>query len=430
MKKFFVSMGLAAAGTASLHALDLLGTENDKLWTVSATLRGFYDDNYLTSTKKLSSVGFELRPEFQMNIPLQQTEIGLRYNYALSYYFDREQRGVNPIDQFHQFDLWIDHAFNPRWDLTLSDTVSVAQEPNLSTAPTVVTRRVNGNNIANTANLTLHTDWTRKFSTDFTYGNSIYFYESRGANVTTNAGVIAVDGSYAGRLNRMEQSFNPEAQWHFSRTTVGLLGYRFGLVNFTGNEAVGYVTNAPAHFVKSSSRDNYSHSVYIGGTHQFLENLMGMAKAGMQYTEYYNDAASTSSLGPYANLSLVYTYTPGGYAQLGFLETRNETDAIDISSNGQITQDQLSSVLYASINHPLTPKLTANAIARYQHSTWHDSQLDGQSADLYDLGFNFTYSITRHFSSEIGYTFDYYTTPIAGESYTRNKIYLGLTASY
>src|SRR6185369_7963359 len=159
MKKFFVSVGLAAAGTASLHAFDLLGTENDKIWTISGTLRGFYDDNYNTSHHKVSSTGFEIRPEFELSAPLEQTEISLRYNYALLYYLRREQNHQNPIDQSHQFDLWIDHAFNPRWDLTFDDTFTVSQEPSLSTSPTVVNQRVGGSNIGNSATISLHTDW-------------------------------------------------------------------------------------------------------------------------------------------------------------------------------------------------------------------------------------------------------------------------------
>ncbi len=64
-----------------------------KFWTVSSTLRGFYDDNYTTSpnaggggVQKQGSAGFEVNPEIKMDVPLQQTEIGLRYTYGLYYY--------------------------------------------------------------------------------------------------------------------------------------------------------------------------------------------------------------------------------------------------------------------------------------------------------------------------------------------------------
>src|ERR1035438_5156867 len=100
MKKFFVSLGLAAAGTASLHAAYTPDSQdNSKMWSLSATLRGFYDNNYTTTPKKHGSAGVEASPSFSLNMPLQQTEIGLRYTYGLYYYQQRENNGQKPIDQ-------------------------------------------------------------------------------------------------------------------------------------------------------------------------------------------------------------------------------------------------------------------------------------------------------------------------------------------
>ena len=121
MKKLFVSVGLIAAGTAGLHAAyapDLGPMSATKLWAVTGTLRGFYDDNYNTASSgpsKRDSIGFEVSPELDFNIALQQTELGMRYTYGMYYYQDRENLGQNPIDQSHQFDLWVDHAFTERW---------------------------------------------------------------------------------------------------------------------------------------------------------------------------------------------------------------------------------------------------------------------------------------------------------------------------
>src|SRR6185312_8878158 len=146
MKKIFVSLGLAVAGTAGLYAAGF-DPADSKIWTIQGTLRGFYDDNYLTASKKEGSMGFEVTPSFSLHMPLQQTELGVKYTYGLYYYQKREEKHQNPIDQTHQFDLWIDHAFNPRWDMQLSDTVRVSQEPSLTTGPTPTAQRVSGNNL-------------------------------------------------------------------------------------------------------------------------------------------------------------------------------------------------------------------------------------------------------------------------------------------
>jgi len=471
MKNFFIYLGLAAAGTASLHAAYTPdSTDNSKMWSLAATLRGFYDDNYDTVPNKKGSFGFEVNPSFSLSMPLQQTEIGLRYNYGLYYYQTRKSDGQNPIDQTHQFDVWLDHAFTPRWEAKVKDTVLVTQDPVLSAVGTATPQRVNGNNIANTFTASLHTDWTRLFSTELTYGNSFYDYENSGATginpVGTpptlyspfplpgysfvpappaplagyyNGGPAFVSPSYAGLLNRVEQNISLDLQWHVTPMTMVFIGYQFGLVNFTGNELIAfsqtfpYDSSTPASTPKpvySSSRDSLSHYGYVGGNHQFLENLTGSLRAGVQYTTYYNDPNATSSLGPYGDASLIYTYASGSYAMIGVTESRNATDTVQVNSSGQITQDQESTVVYASINQPLTPKLMGSVVGHYQYSIYHNGQFNSQSAEFYNVGLNLSYAFTRHLSSDVGYNFDWYTTPVPGQGYTRNRIYLGVTASY
>src|SRR5580693_1677236 len=113
MKNFVIFVGLAAAGTASfqVYAQDLTPMQTTKIWSVSSTLRGFYDDNYTTSSNgnKQGSAGYEVSPTVQFNVPLQQTEIGLKYTYGLYYYQERRNQGNDPYDQSHLVNLWLDH---------------------------------------------------------------------------------------------------------------------------------------------------------------------------------------------------------------------------------------------------------------------------------------------------------------------------------
>jgi uncharacterized protein (PEP-CTERM system associated) len=168
----------------------------------------------------------------------------------------------------------------------------------------------------------------------------------------------------------------------------------------------------------------------LGVQHNFLDNLKGSANVGVQYTDYYNDPSSQSSLGPYAAASLIYTYASGSYAQLGVTQSRNATDTVQIDSQGRITLDQESTVVYGSINQRLTPKLVGSLLGRYQYSVYHDGQFNSQSADFSSVGLNLSYAFNRHFSSDVGYNFDWYTTPVPGQGYTRNRVYLGVTATY
>jgi hypothetical protein len=422
MKKLFVSLGLAAVGTAGLHAAYAPDSpDNSKMWNLSATLRGFYDDNYTTTPKKHGSFGVEASPSFSLNMPLQQTEIGLRYTYGLYYYQQRENNGQSPIDQTHQLDLWLDHAFSSRWEARVEDTVTVLQDPGLTAVGTATPQRVDGNNLVNTVNASLHTDWTREFSTELSYQNSVYDYE--------NSGGTALQPSLAGLLDRVEQTIGLDLQWHVSPTTTALIGYKFSQVNFIGNEQIAQNQNTGA-FYYSNNRDNRSQYGYLGVQHNFLDNLKGSANVGVQYTDYYNDPSSSSSLGPYAAASLIYTYASGSYAQLGVTQSRNATDTVQIDSQGRITLDQESTVVYGSINQRLTPKLVGSLLGRYQYSVYHDGQFNSQSADFSSVGLNLSYAFNRHFSSDVGYNFDWYTTPVPGQGYTRNRVYLGVTATY
>ena len=456
MKKFFVSVGLIAAGTASLQAAYApdWNSTSASMWSVSGTLRGFYDDNYDTSPSgaKIGSFGLEVSPQVSLNVPLQQTELGMRYIYGLYYYQKREDLGQNPIDQTHQFDLWVDHAFTERWQARVQDSFVVGQEPELIDPNGTVLHRVEGNNISNVGTLTLNTIWTRLFSTALGYQNSFYDYENSGGTATLPVATVlppspmppggytfgspgSVDSSLAGLMNRIEQSAWLNLQWEVRPETMLQVGGRFELVNYTGDEPVAYFSPFPydpntSILYHSSDRDSRSYIGYLGFQHAFLPNLSVNAQGGIQYTESYNDPLSSPSLAPYAVMSATYTYAPGSYAQIGFTESQEATDVIEPDAQGRITQSTENSTVYASINHKLTPKLLGTVIGRWQHSVYNQGFYNNQAVDYYNLGVNLSYSFNHHFSVDAGYNLDNLVSQIPGSSYMRNRVYLGVTAAY
>jgi hypothetical protein len=461
MKKFLVSAGLVLAGAASLQAAyapDVnAASDTSKMWSIAGTLRGFYDDNYTTSGDGRGSYSFEVSPQISVNIPLTQTEFGARYTYGLYYYQDRQQLGQDPIDQSHQLDLWLDHTFTERWQARVTDTLAVGQEPELlnpSSSPSSLPFRVNGNNLVNTASFSLTTDWTREFSTVIGYQNTFYDYENSGATVINeippnsplSPGFEELAGngaSLAGTLNRLEHLLHIDFQWHATPMTTFLVGYQYGQVNYTGNEPIGvynYFTPivtfpfSEGHTVTyySNSRDNRSHYVYVGTQSSLTPNLSVAANVGVQYNDNYNNPLQeTTSLSPYAVASMTYTYLPGCYAQIGVTHSLNATDVIAINqANGSITENQESTVVYGDINHKITEKLFATLIANYQLSSFDGGQYSSESDNEYNLGVNFNYTFTRHFSGEVGYNYDNLTSDIPGRSYSRNRVYVGVTATY
>jgi len=136
-------------------------------------------------------------------------------------------------------------------------------------------------------------------------------------------------------------------------------------------------------------------------------------------------------LNPYADLSLIYTYLPGCYAEVGFTQMQNATDQVSPDPyNGSIAMSTECSTVYASINHKLTAKLLGTVIGQWQHSVYNQGSYNNQADDYYSLGVNLSYSFNQHFSVDAGYNFDDLTSQIPGYNYTRNRVYLGVTAVY
>ena len=443
MKKLFVSAGLVAIGAAAIKPALADDVTSPKYWSVGATLRGFYDDNYNIAATGKGSFGLELVPTISFHEPLQQTDMGIRYTYGLYYYQDRNDAGVNPFDQTHQVDLWLDHAFNERWHGNVTDTFAVGQEPELlnpnPVAPIATPYRVNGNNISNHGNLVLNTDWTRLFSTSLSYDNSFYDYEQSGAMVNSSGMLILPDGltpgpSLAGILDRVEESASLDLKWHVQPETTLYVGYQFSWVNYTGNEPIAVVPFITPTFngvYHSGDRDSDSQYGYVGIEHQFTPNLSANIRAGATYTDVYADPLFPStSWSPYADISLTYTYIPGSYLQFGFTHDISSTDQVMADSSGKLTQYANDSVIYIDVNHRITSKLVATIIGRVQYSTYEGGAASSMDETDYSVGVNLGYSINQHFSVDIGYNFDDVVTQIAGYQYDRNRVYLGLTANY
>src|SRR6185369_11581262 len=102
MNKLIVSASLVTLGATGLQAAYAPGLspmETSKPWSVAATLRGFYDDNYNNGPSHVtpgsgiptakSSPGLEFSPSARLNLPMEQTYIGVGLVYSLKDYFDR-----------------------------------------------------------------------------------------------------------------------------------------------------------------------------------------------------------------------------------------------------------------------------------------------------------------------------------------------------
>ena len=389
-----------------------------KLWNVSATLRGFYDDNYTATSTKRDSFGFEVAPSVSANMDMRQTDIGVRYTFGLYYYQDRaNQAGKSggPIDYTHQADVWLDHAFTESLKANVSDSLVVAQDPKLMDGGATI--RVQGNNLANRANVMLTKDWTREFSTETFYGNNYIHYSS--GSPSSVGGV-----SYDALLSRIEQNVGTDFSWLFEQETTGFIGYKFSWVNYTADKNIGGG-------FRSDSRNQRSHYVYVGATHKFSPNLSATAKGGMTLVDLYNDpTASKNSTAPYADLSATWTFMPGSYVLAGFRQDTRSTDAAYHDGATQLTQYQEMSQFYMNLSHQFDAKLTGSLTAQYAYSKFKDGYYGNHADNEVDAGANLSYQITRNFSADVGYNFTDLLSDFGSREYSRNRVYIGVGASY
>jgi uncharacterized protein (PEP-CTERM system associated) len=126
---------------------------------------------------------------------------------------------------------------------------------------------------------------------------------------------------------------------------------------------------------------------------------------------------------------LTYVYAPESYLQAGFQEGRAATDIVG-SSRADLVRDTESSVLYATVRHRIIPNFFANATGTFQHSVFQGGSIDGKAEDLYEFGVNLEYQFNPHISAHVGYDWDHLDSDVDLRSYTRNKVYIGATASY
>ena len=441
MKKIAVTIGLATAGAAGVHAAYAPDASDNKNWSVSALLRGVYNDNPgAVSTGSQGSFGYSVAPQFQIVKPYNQTEMGLRYIYTLVYYANQ---GGNQYDQSHWVNLWLDHVFNERWEMKVADAITASENPMLGVNGSDGTTNPfrNGNYVNNSGSVSVHTDWTREFGTVVTYGNNFFSYNQGGAQVTNSiSGTppntvtnVIVDPSYAGQFDRIDQNIGLDLQWHASPETTYGIGYSFDWVNFTADEPVAYNT-VYGKMEYSDVRDSYTHTAYLSWQRSYNDRFHMTLMGGMQLNDSYNQTLP-STVYPYFNLSASYNYAPSSYVSMGFMQAMNTT-YLPIQSgyayntnNGTITAFQESSTAFVTLNHQITPKMVGLLTGRYQLGTFKGGPFSS-SDTYYSFSANLNYAITPHFSAEIGYSFDQVQSVQVNSSYIRNQYEIGVSASY
>jgi hypothetical protein len=411
--------GMCAAGVAGLHAQNVTGLtrqETSKRWLVEGALRAFYDDNSLNAPEGLEdpSFGFELSPGFSVNLPGEQTLFTAGYRLTLSYY---EARPENNFDQTHQFDALLNHKFSERYNVNAEDSFVYSNEPQVleeGGAQTTFQRSTDQSGLRNYASIDFNARLTPITGLSVGYKNNFRDYDQTGT------------GSLSALLDQVEHLFHFDGQWYPAQPTILLAGYEFGLVEHTSEDPLG-IDPSTFEIVFPEERNSLSHYLYIGGTHDFSRQLEGKLTVGVEYRDYYN--RDETSLGPKLDLQASYTYLPESVASLGLKVARNSTDA-GLGADGDLTLDQQSTVVFASVDHRITSRIKGSLLGHYQYSVFNGGDFDNQSDDYFIVNLNLSYKIREHVFAELGYSWWKLLSSRPNTEFTRNRVYAGIRASY
>ncbi|MEY2429328.1 MAG: putative beta-barrel porin 2 [Verrucomicrobiota bacterium] len=444
MRKIVASIGLAAVGATGLQGAsvpEMLGAEGSKPWSISATLRGFYDDNINTvksgDPNKKDTLGLEVSPSIAVNWAMPQTTLVASYTYSVTKYERAPvDNGNNDYDQTHNFSVALDHQFTTRYRVNVKDSFVVGQEPDFLRAGNAFTtfQRVSGENLRNAGSITFSAQITRLLELEFGYANAFFDYADEGADY----GPGFINPSRSGLLDRFEHTFHLDTRWQVKPQTVVVVGYQFRQVNYIGNEDIAVDPSIPGSYLKSSDRDDREHYFYLGADHTFRPDLSGSVRIGGRYVDYYKDPTGSgvgNGFGPYAMGSLHWVYAPESFVEAGVSHDLNTTDELSVQGNS-FTRNEESTVFYATINHRITPKLSASFTGQFQNSTFDGGANNSRSERYFLAGLQLEYQFNPSFSAQIGYNYDWLDSDAnvggvaSARSFDRNRIYVGVTARY
>jgi hypothetical protein len=421
MKKLIASTGLVMLGAAGLHAElfapGYASADGLQPWGVAATLRGFYDNNYNTAPnqaqydsagqlvvpKKAGSYGLSIQPSVTGKYVTDTTDIGARYVFGMFWY---EARPNNQEDFTHQFDIGLNHRFSPRYSLYLGDSFVIGQYPELLSPNTGdnTLYRSDGSNIRNTASAAFSAELTGPLSAQLSYNNTLVSYDQKGVN------------SYSALLDRMDHLIDLRLRYSFTTATIGTIGYKFQLVDFSSSDKIYY----NGQLANSDIRNSQAHYLYVGVDHTFNPDLTLAAEGGAIYNDSVN--LDYSNWAPYAQIALRYRYASGSYATLGFRQDFSVTDAI--------TAQTESSVVYAEVKHAITPKLQFGLNGSMQYRLYKGGPYNDDYTMYYTVGTQLAYFINRNFWTEVGYSYDIVDDHSYLWNYQRNRVYIGVSARY
>ena len=401
MNKRIITLGVAAIGVAGVQAADA-----GKVWEVTASLRGFYDDNYTTSPDELAeeSWGIEVSPGINLTLGEgTDMEFSAGYAFGMRYYEDRESDNE---DYGHELGISLDKKFSDTSVLLLSNGLVVAQEPEILNGGTPL--RIEGDNLRNTFAAQYRRILSGSTGVDIGYGNSIFDYEEE---------------YHSSLLDRSYNEVSLDVFYGMAETEY-YAGYRYSSTDFEGD-----VLQVPGLVFNPAARSNHAHAGYVGARHQLDKNILANVRAGVQNVDYYDfdlmpGLIPEDESSPYVDARMEWEYAEGSKLVAGATLARGATDL-------QAADQEISSV-YAQLLHKISGRVHGTLTGRFQDAeiSGGGEKLDGKEESLLLLGASLTYAIADNIWAEVSYNYDELDSDVPHRSFERNYLSVGIGTTY
>ena len=401
MNKKIITLGVAAIGVAGVQAADA-----GKVWEVTASLRGFYDDNYTTSPDELAeeSWGIEVSPGINFTLGEgTDMEFSAGYAFGMRYYEDRESDNE---DYGHELGISLDKKFSDTSVLLLSNGLVVAQEPEILNGGTPL--RIEGDNLRNTFAAQYRRILSGSTGVEIGYGNSIFDYEEE---------------YHSALLDRSYNEVSLDVFYGMAETEY-YAGYRYSSTDFEGD-----VLQVPGLVFNPAARSNHAHAGYVGARHQLDKNILANVRAGVQNVDYYDfdlmpGLIPEDESSPYVDARMEWEYAEGSKLVAGATLARGATDL-------QAADQEITSV-YAQLLHKISGRVHGTLTGRFQDAeiSGGGEGLDGKEESLLLLGASLTYAVADNIWAEVAYNYDELDSDVPYRSFERNYLSVGIGTTY
>jgi len=377
-----------------------------KVWEVTASLRGFYDDNYTTSPDELAeeSWGIEVSPGINLTLGEgTDMEFSAGYAFGMRYY---EDRGGDNEDYGHELGISLDKKFSDTSVLLLSNGLVVAQEPEILNGGTPL--RTEGDNLRNTFAARYRRILSGSTGVEIGYGNSIFDYEEE---------------YHSALLDRSYNEVSLDVFYGMAETEY-YAGYRYSSTDFEGD-----VLQVPGLVFNPAARSNHAHAGYVGARHQLDKNILANVRAGVQNVDYYDfdlmpGLIPEDESSPYVDARMEWEYAEGSKLVAGATLARGATDL-------QAADQEITSV-YAQLLHKISGRVHGTLTGRFQDAeiSGGGEGLDGKEESLLLLGASLTYAVADNIWAEVAYNYDELDSDVPYRSFERNYLSVGIGTTY